>query len=98
MKFGAVWKQFERNSEHLELCWGHLGCFVWSLEPLGGHVWALRGHLDGTWEPLKGPLGALWAQFGIDFEEIVAQIGVKSCAVTTKSGFCESAESFALVE
>ena len=81
---------------------GSLGLFhvvlggAWS--PSGGHVGALGGHLDGTWEPLQGPLGALWAQFGVDFEQICAQIGVKSRAVTTKTDFCESAESFAPVD
>ena len=81
---------------------GSLGLFhvvlggAWS--PSGGHVGALGGHLDGTWEPLQGPLGALWAQFGVDFEESGAQIRVKSRAVTTRTYFCESAESFAPVD
>ena len=81
---------------------GSLGLFhvvlggAWS--PSGGHVGALGGHLDGTWEPLQGPLGALWAQFGVDFEQICAESCVKSCAVTTKTDFCESAESYPPVD
>ena len=81
---------------------GSLGLFhvvlgaAWS--PSGGHVGALGGHLDGTWARLQGPLGTLGAQFGVDFEQICAQFCVKSRAVTTKTDFCESAESFAPVD
>ena len=45
-----------------------------------------------------GVLGALAAQIGADFEQMCIQIDVKARAVTTKSEFRESGESFAPVE
>ena len=68
------------------------------LESIWGACGGARRASGWHLEPLQGPLGALWAQFGVDFEQICAEICVKSCAVTTKTDFCESAESFAPVD
>ena len=78
---------------------GAVSCGPWSrLESIWGACGGARRASGWHLEPLQGPLGALWAQFGVDLEQIGAQICVKSRAVTTKTDFCESAESFAPVD
>ena len=89
----------------LELCWGHLGSFVWSLEVLGGHLGDLGGLLGGPRGATGRHLGAIWSPLGAlggdleaDTELICTEIRVNSHRATAKSEFGGNAESFAPVD